>query len=78
MQRIEYRHGRINMQSYNLKLDKLEINLASTQADYQNCNGCNSVEDMLITDGLSSSKGLSLRGYRKWNLHLPYWNRLNG
>ena len=61
MQRIDYKHGRLDMQSYNLKLDNLDIDLNTSSADYQSCNGCNSVEDMFIANGLSSDKGLSLR-----------------
>jgi len=61
MQRIEFRFGRINMQSYELKLDELFINLNPSSANYLGCGGCNSVEDMFISDGLATSKGLSLR-----------------
>jgi len=61
IQRIEYRHGRMNLQDNNLVLDTLDINLNNSQADWNNCNGCNSVEDMFITDGNASDGGLTLK-----------------
>ncbi|MGD1959541.1 MAG: T9SS type A sorting domain-containing protein [Fulvivirga sp.] len=58
--RLEYRHGRIDLGDNNLKIDALRLNLSGGQADWNGCGGCNSVEDMFITDGLSSAGGLSL------------------
>ncbi len=58
--RLEYRYGRIDLGEHNLKLDILSINLNNGQTDWNSCGGCNSVEDMFITNGLSSAGGLSL------------------
>jgi hypothetical protein len=60
IQRMEYRHGRINMADNNMKIDELFINLNSSQTNWNGCGGCNSVEDMFISDGNASDGGLSL------------------
>ncbi|MCG8309158.1 MAG: T9SS type A sorting domain-containing protein, partial [Cytophagales bacterium] len=60
MERMEYKHGRIDLKNQNLKIDKLFINLNVSEADWNSCGGCNSVEDMLILDGNTSDGGLSL------------------
>ncbi|MEM9857097.1 MAG: T9SS type A sorting domain-containing protein [Bacteroidota bacterium] len=58
--RLEYRHGRIDLGEHNLTIDELSINLNGSQTNWNGCGGCNSVEDMFITNGLASAGGLSL------------------
>ena len=60
IQRMQYRHGRIDMQDNNLKIDELFIDLNNSQTDWNGCGGCNSVEDMFIANGNASAGGLSL------------------
>ncbi len=61
IQSFQYKHGRLNLNRHNLKIDELELALAGGQANYQGCaGGCNSVQDMFITDGNESDGGLSL------------------
>ena len=60
VERLEYRHGRINLRNNNLKIDNLSVDLDASSANWNGCGGCFSVEDMLITDGKSSNGGLSL------------------
>ena len=58
--RMEYRHGRINIGTHNLRINYLDVDLEGG-ADYDNCNGCFSVQDMIITAGNASDGGLTLR-----------------
>ena len=60
IQRMEYRHGRIDIGTHNLRVNYLDVDLEGA-ADYNNCNGCFSVEDMIITAGNASDGGLTLR-----------------
>lgn len=56
VKRLQYRFGRINIGSYNLKVDLLVHSLSSSEVvgdDY-------SIEDMIIMDGNASDGGLSL------------------
>ena len=59
MQRIQWRHGRMNLGTYNLKLDELHVNLTG-ESDFGGCGGCASVEDMFITNGNASDGGLTI------------------
>jgi hypothetical protein len=61
MQRLEYRHGRIDLQNHELTIDNLFVNLANgeTRTD-EDSNGNFSVEDMFIMNGNPSDGGLSL------------------
>lgn len=61
IERLEYLHGRLYIGEHNLLLEELDVNLTASNADYNNCNGCYSVEDMIITDGNASDGGLTLR-----------------
>lgn len=54
---LEYRHGRMNLGTHNLKIDRLNVRLNGGET----VGGNFSVEDMLITAGNSSDGGLSLR-----------------
>jgi hypothetical protein len=56
VKRIEYRHGRINLGTYRLTLDELDINLNGGETN----GGILSVEDMFITSGKASDGGLRL------------------
>ncbi|UXX79058.1 T9SS type A sorting domain-containing protein [Reichenbachiella carrageenanivorans] len=60
IERLEYLHGRLYIGKNRLTVDELDVNLTGN-ADYGNCNGCFSVEDMIITDGNASDGGLSLK-----------------
>lgn len=55
-----YQNGRMNLGSSNLKIENNELSFIGSRADYNGCNGCYSVEDMLILDGNASDGGLSL------------------
>ncbi|HAN77272.1 MAG TPA: hypothetical protein DCQ31_05605 [Bacteroidales bacterium] len=67
--RMEYKHGRMNISKYNLKIDNLVVSFEN-EARYDfdgdgNANEANerqkfSVADMIITDGTPSAGGLSL------------------
>ncbi|WP_420580931.1 T9SS type A sorting domain-containing protein [Reichenbachiella sp.] len=61
IERLEYFHGRLYIGSNNLIIEELDIHLSASQADYSNCDGCFSVEDMIVTDGNASDGGLTLR-----------------
>ncbi|MEQ9117076.1 T9SS type A sorting domain-containing protein [Fulvivirga sp.] len=56
---LEYLSGRIDLNQYNLKVDRIELN-PNAQADWNGCGGCFSVEDMLIMNGSASAGGFSL------------------
>ena len=60
--RMEIRHGRVYLGSYNLKLDRFMVSVNDGQANFdETCpDGCLSVEDMIITDGNASDGGISL------------------
>jgi hypothetical protein len=55
--RLEYRHGRMNLGTNNLTIDVLDVNLNGGETD----GGDFSVEDMFITAGNASDGGLSLK-----------------
>lgn len=56
---LEYLSGRLDLNQYNLRVDKIELN-PNSNADWNSCGGCYSVEDMIITNGSVSAGGLSL------------------
>jgi hypothetical protein len=58
MQRLEWRHGRMDLGTYNLTLDELYVNLNAGQT--LGGLGLPSVEDMFITAGNASDGGLSI------------------
>lgn len=63
VKRLEFRHGRIDIGSFNLKIDNLEINLEA--GDVNTRDGANprmfSSEDMIRMSGTAASGGLSLK-----------------
>lgn len=56
VKRLEYRFGRINIRSHNLKVDKFVYFLESSQVNGNDFG----VEDMIIMDGNASDGGLSI------------------
>jgi hypothetical protein len=56
VKRLLYKHGRINIGSHNLKVDKMVFSLASSEVVGNDF----SVQDMIIMDGNPSDGGLSL------------------
>lgn len=75
--RLEYRHGRINLRTYNLKVDELDINMES--GDIGTRDGSTymfSSEDMLFTAGNASDGGLSLKVQR--SAFTSYGEYVNG
>ncbi|HKL09140.1 MAG TPA: hypothetical protein VJ896_10225, partial [Bacteroidales bacterium] len=56
VKRMEYKHGRINIGTHNLKIDTLVLALSGSEVISNNF----SVEDMIIMDGNASDGGLSL------------------
>ncbi|MEQ8550822.1 MAG: T9SS type A sorting domain-containing protein [Cyclobacteriaceae bacterium] len=59
-ERIQYRHGRLNIGSSNVTINELDVDL-NAQANSGNCTRCFSVKDMIITNGNASDGGLTLR-----------------
>jgi len=58
--RLEFNSGRFDLKEHNLKVDDLVLSMSSNDADFNDCNGCNSPADMIISDGKASDGGLSL------------------
>ncbi|MEP2024016.1 MAG: T9SS type A sorting domain-containing protein [Reichenbachiella sp.] len=77
IRRLQILHGRLYIGSHNLTVDELDVSL-NGQADFSNCNGCFSVEDMIVTDGNSSDGGLTLKITSATNPTGGSANNLNG
>ncbi|MEM9338924.1 MAG: T9SS type A sorting domain-containing protein [Bacteroidota bacterium] len=60
IRRVEFRHGRLNIQTHNVIIDELDVNLSSS-ASYSGTNRIFSVQDMIITSGNYSDGGLTLK-----------------
>lgn len=75
--RLQYRHGRLNIGSNNVIINELDVDLGGA-AGFNSCGGCFSVEDMIITDGLASDGGLTLRITSAANPTGGSSNNLNG
>jgi len=61
VQRLDYRHGRMDIGTNNLKLDRLDVTLNAGQVRTdEDGDGNFSVQDMIITAGNASDGGLSL------------------
>ncbi len=59
--RLDYNHGRIDINTRNLKIDRLDVDLRSSNTRTDEDSGGNfSVQDMIITSGNASDGGLSL------------------
>ncbi|UXP31119.1 T9SS type A sorting domain-containing protein [Reichenbachiella agarivorans] len=77
IKRLQFQNGRLYIGKHNLKIEELDIALSGT-ADYESCQGCFSVEDMIITDGKVSDGGLSLRITSAVNPAGVVSNNING
>lgn len=83
IKRLLYNSGRIYIGSNNLTVEELDIALNANQADFligglTECDGCFSVEDMIITDGNASDGGLSIKITSAVNPVGGSSNNLNG
>lgn len=78
IRRLQILHGRLYIGTHNLTIDELDISLSSSQADFGNCDGCFSVEDMIVTDGNSSDGGVTLKITSAVNPVGGSGNNLNG
>lgn len=80
IKRMEYRHGKINLQDNNLKIDILDFNLDNVEVN--TASGGRPVFDnnnLFLVSGNPSAKGLSLRWPRNVNTNYPeYDNDNNG
>jgi len=71
IKRLEYRHGTINIESHNLKVDVFDINLANGQTRSGGGNRIFSTEDMIVMSGNASDGGLSLKLDKNTNTNFP-------
>lgn len=81
IKRMEFRHGKVNMRTHNLKIDILDINFANNAAQVNRAAGTQPVFDnsnIFISAGNSSDGGLSLKWPRPVGINYPeYWTNNN-
>ncbi len=77
IRRLEYRHGRLNIQEHNVRIDELDVDLTNS-ASYSGTKRIFSVKDMIITSGNNSDGGLTLRVSGPANPTGGFSNNLNG
>ncbi|MCC5929711.1 MAG: T9SS type A sorting domain-containing protein [Cyclobacteriaceae bacterium] len=81
IKRMEFRHGKVNLRTHNLKIDILDINFANNAAQVNRAAGTQPVFDnnnIFLSSGNSSDGGLSLKWPRPVNTNYPeYWSNNN-
>jgi hypothetical protein len=81
IKRMEFRHGKVNLRTHNLKIDILDINFANNAAQVNRADGTQPVFDnnnIFLSSGNSSDGGLSLKWPRPVSTNYPeYWSNNN-
>ncbi|MBK6263894.1 T9SS type A sorting domain-containing protein [Marivirga sp. S37H4] len=78
IKRMEYRHGKVNLQNNNLKIDILDFNLANVEVN--TASGGRPVFDnnnLFLVSGNPSARGLSLKWPRNVNTNYPEYDNDN-
>lgn len=71
MKRIEYRHGILDIDRFNLKVDVLDLNLETGDVQVVNGQEIFSAQDMIVMSGKKSDGGLSIKAPRSIDLGFP-------